>query len=125
MGRSPADTVVAFNEAINARDLDRLVALMTPGHRFVDAAGGVVEGRDAGREAWRSFFESFPDYRNVFTAVAVRSPSEVVALGHSECTVEALRGPARWHAVVAGDLVDEWRVEDAPVDADEEATDRA
>jgi ketosteroid isomerase-like protein len=37
--------VAAFNEAINAHDLDRLASLMTEAHRFVDSAGAARVAR--------------------------------------------------------------------------------
>lgn len=102
--------VEAFNDAINRADLDALVALMTDDHRFVDSAGSVTAGRIACAEAWRSFFASFPDYRNVFESVTHEAAGPVVATGHSTCTAAALAGPARWEARVLDGLVAEWRV---------------
>jgi hypothetical protein len=58
------------------------------------------------------FFESFPDYRNVFMELTVVAPGQVVVNGRSECTFEPLRGPARWHATVANGSIVEWRIED-------------
>lgn len=113
------DLVVEFNERINAADLDGLVSLMAPAHRFVDSAGGSVEGRDASAAAWASFFEAFPGYRNVFDSVTEVTPGVVVAEGRSECSFEPLDGPARWQAIVDGGLVTEWRVED-PADGTEQ-----
>jgi len=112
VGQDEVAVVVAFNDAINAADLDALVALMTQDHRFVDSAGGTVEGRVACREAWSGFFESFPGYRNVFDTIVETAPGQVTADGRSECTFEPLDGPARWHAVVADGLLAEWRVEE-------------
>lgn len=108
------ETVLEFNDAINARDLDRLTARMTPDHRFVDAAGGTTEGIDACRDAWASFFESFPDYRNVLTETRFVAPRSVVAVGRSECSFAPLDGPAVWHARVEHGAVAEWRVDDRP-----------
>jgi ketosteroid isomerase-like protein len=105
------EVVMAFNEAINSRDLERLSVRMSPDHRFVDSAGQAVLGKEACRAAWASFFEAFPDYRNVFDRVMVEAPGQVVADGRSECATEALSGPARWRATVADGLVVEWRVE--------------
>ncbi len=112
MPRSEAEVVVAFNDAINARDHDGVVSLMAPDHRFVDSAGAVVEGRQACSAAWASFFASFPDYRNVFESIGVVAPGQVVVSGRSTCAFEPLNGPARWHVSVAGGQVLEWRVED-------------
>jgi hypothetical protein len=68
--------------------------------------------------AWRGFFASFPDYRNVFDNVRSSSGGIVEVHGRSECSVAALAGPARWRAVVADGLVVEWRVFDASTDLD-------
>ena len=111
MGEPEVDAVVAFNEAINAQDLDGLCALMSADHRFVDSAGTAVVGREACHSAWASFFASFHDYRNVFDQITVVEPGRVVVDGRSECAFEPLRGPARWHATVARGLLVEWRVE--------------
>ena len=35
-------------------------------HTFVDSDDNVVSGGDVVLEAWRSFFEAFPDYRNLW-----------------------------------------------------------
>jgi ketosteroid isomerase-like protein len=103
--------VRAFNDAIDHRDLDRLAALMTDDHRFVDTADAVVEGKPACVEVWRSFFEAFPDYRNHFETFHVDGDRLIVE-GHSTCSEPALAGPARWRVEVVHGLVREWRVED-------------
>jgi ketosteroid isomerase-like protein len=102
--------VTAFNAAINARDREALAALMDERHRFVDAAGGTVEGKAACLEAWRGFFASFPDYRNVFDDVRGDGTGAVEIRGRSECSEPALHGPARWHAEVRDGLVLLWQV---------------
>jgi ketosteroid isomerase-like protein len=110
--RADLQVVAAFNDAINRRDLAALSALMTDGHRFVDAAGSVVAGKPACVEAWSGFFAAFPDYRNVFDRVEPGDGDRVVAIGRSECSVAELRGPAVWTATVIDGLVGEWRVDD-------------
>jgi ketosteroid isomerase-like protein len=112
-GGVDAAVVTAFNEAINRRDLAALAQLMTLGHRFIDAAGGTVVGRDACIAAWRGFFESFPDYRNIFDAVVDAGGGTVEARGRSECCVPELHGPAQWRAEVIDGRVDVWHVTDA------------
>jgi uncharacterized protein (TIGR02246 family) len=102
--------VLAFNEAINRRDLAALTELMTESHRFIDTEGATVEGRDACVEAWRGFFDSFPDYRNVFVDVAELGDGVVIVQGRSECSSAPLDGPAEWRAVVLDGRVDVWQV---------------
>jgi ketosteroid isomerase-like protein len=104
------EIVSAFNDAINARDLAALSDLMAHDHRFVDAAGAVVEGKAACLEAWSGFFAAFPDYRNVFDEVRAGPGAAVVANGRSESSVPDLAGPARWRVELADGRVVEWRV---------------
>jgi ketosteroid isomerase-like protein len=111
---SDRDIAIKFNDAINARDLDALVALMTDDHRFVDTEGTVFEGIDGCREIWSGFFSAFPDYRNHFETVTDRDGTVVIA-GRSTCSDARLAGPALWSVLIAGGAVREWRVhEDTP-----------
>lgn len=104
-------TVRRFNDCINERRLADLVALMTEDHAFIDAHERTLSGRAGVKEAWRGFFDAFPDYRNVFESVTVRGDT-VWATGHSECSDPALRGPAIWTATVRGRRISTWRVEE-------------
>ena len=109
----PVTTARRFNDTINARDADGLADLMTDDHRFVDVAGTTVVGRSACLEAWRSFFDTFPTYRNEFATVEERN-GVVVITGRSVCRDHPdLDGPAIWTARVVGSAVAEWRVHDA------------
>jgi ketosteroid isomerase-like protein len=105
----PKSVAVAFNTSINHHDLDGLAALMTADHTFVDTEGGVVAGKRECLGAWRGFFESFPDYRNVFTSFAVRGDLVTIA-GHSMCADPRLAGPALWTVTIRNSQVAEWRV---------------
>jgi len=104
------EVVLAFNDAINARDLDALTTLMTENHRFVDSEGATVDGKDACTNAWRGFFAAFSDYRNVFDTLVDTAPGVIVITGRSECSVAALDGPARWRAEVRDGKVALWQV---------------
>jgi hypothetical protein len=114
MGAADEAAVLAFNEAINARDLEALGRLMHDQHRFVDSAGTAVAGKAACLQEWRGFFAAFPDYRNVFDSLSSDATGAVEVRGRSECAEPALAGPARWHAVVRDGLLLEWRVSDEP-----------
>jgi ketosteroid isomerase-like protein len=115
---APETVAHAFLRAINRQDVDALVALMSPEHRFVDSLGNVVEGREKLREGWAAYFRMVPDY-----AVAIEEtyPSEraVVLLGVAQGTFTrdgTLRPENRWQtpvavrALVEDGLVAEWRV---------------
>jgi ketosteroid isomerase-like protein len=109
---SPHRVAIAFNEAINRRDLEALAALMTDDHTFVDSGGSVLAGKDDVLAAWEGFFESFPDYRNVWSEVTSKDHT-VSAMGRSVCSNEpALDGPAIWIARIRDGKVSEWRVHD-------------
>ena len=106
---------VAFNDAINRRDLAGLGRLMTGDHTFIDPEGNVVAGRQQALSAWEGFFEAFPDYRNEWSQVTSVA-GVVIAAGRSVCSTEPLLdGPALWAATTAGDRVTKWQVyEDTP-----------
>jgi ketosteroid isomerase-like protein len=107
--RTPAEITIGFNECINRRDLAGLAGLMTEDHTFVDSDGAVVAGKPACVDAWRGFFEMFPDYRNAFDSITA-SGNTVTVSGRSECPEAALVGPAQWTAVVRDDHVARWQV---------------
>jgi ketosteroid isomerase-like protein len=104
-------TVRAFNDCITARDIDGIARLMTDDYTFIDTAGAIERGKDAGVAAWGGFFARFPDYRNVF-ATLTASGDLVVATGYSICAEPALDGPALWRARVRDGKVAEWQVDE-------------
>jgi hypothetical protein len=48
----PVAVVVGFMDAINRGAVDRLVTLMSPGHRLQVLQEPAVTGREANRDAW-------------------------------------------------------------------------
>jgi ketosteroid isomerase-like protein len=103
-----------FNSYINNRDIDGLATLMTEDHVFTDSDNNALEGRAEVLDAWRGFFESFPDYRNHFEELVVNN-ERVVVIGRSTCALDTLNGPALWRVRIDGNRVAEWRVyEDTP-----------
>jgi ketosteroid isomerase-like protein len=110
----PRALTVKFNEHLNNRDLDGLAALMTDDHTFIDTANHAIHGKATCLDAWRRFFSSFPDYRNVFDWLVVED-DRVVVVGHSHCSDTRLDGPALWVARPSDEKLAEWRVyEDTP-----------
>jgi ketosteroid isomerase-like protein len=120
----PVSVAVLFNNSINAADLAGLAALMSDDHVFVDTEGACVSGKEACLAAWQGFFESFPDYRNVFSSLTARE-SMVTIVGHSVCSEPSLDGPALWTATVRENKITQWRVyADTPQTRDELAIPR-
>lgn len=59
------DTVhalLAFFDAINQHDADRLAKLITEDHTFTDSLGRSQRGRETMRAGWRGYFALCPDY---------------------------------------------------------------
>ena len=106
---------IAFNEAINRRDLDSLDRLMADDHTFIDSDDNVLSGKEEVLKAWEGFFEAFSDYRNDWSKV-MPVGGTLTAVGRSVCSTEpALDGPAIWTARIGEGKVSEWRVyEDTP-----------
>jgi ketosteroid isomerase-like protein len=105
----PEEVANQFNECINRRNLAGLAALMTDDHAFTDTLGATVPGKEKCVEAWRGFFEQFPDYCNTFTDLKARG-QVVIAVGYSTCATEVLNGPAIWTAEIRDGQVSHWRV---------------
>jgi len=108
-GTDPVAVAARFNDSINRRDVEGLARLMSDDHRFVDAEANSVAGKSACLDAWRGFFDAFPDYRNTFTSLTAND-DVVTIVGYSECAEPSLAGPALWTATITGETVTEWRV---------------
>jgi SnoaL-like protein len=95
-----------FVSAINAHDVEYLVALMTSDHRFIDSLGTVVEGRDAMREGWAFYFSMVPNYHleisRCFGAEAAKDEAMLVGLASGSYWSNGLERPnSRWSTPVA------------------------
>jgi ketosteroid isomerase-like protein len=117
-GNLPVDTVLAFLEQINARNVDGLCALMTDDHVFLDGLGNRMHGRASMRKGWAEYFRMFPDYRVSHTDVFSQG-DVVAAFGSAEGTLAVKRelpkethwrASAAWRAVVRDGLIAEWQV---------------
>jgi len=112
------DVARLFVEAINSGSPDRLSALMTEGHVFVDSDGSEHCGRQQMRDGWKSYFTMVPDFRIHVKDTFARDDT-VVLLGVAEGTFDQhgiLRPenhwvvPAAWRVVVEGELVAVWQL---------------
>ena len=119
-----AETVAqAFVRAINRQDVDRLMELMSPAHRFIDSMGNVVEGCDIMRSSWAAYFRMVPDYtlaiEEYYGGCGPDEDPVVIMLGMASGTYTRdgkLLPENRWQtpiairALVEDSLVAEWRV---------------
>lgn len=111
-------TVLAFFDAINRHDVDRLAELMTEDHVFTDPLGNSVRGRDQMRAGWLAYFAMCPDYRVTHEDI-FHSGNRVAAFGSAGGTI-AVKGelpaenqwqiPAAGRVVVRDGLIQEFRV---------------
>ncbi|RYG90000.1 nuclear transport factor 2 family protein [Loktanella sp. IMCC34160] len=108
---SPVEVVRLFNDCISRRDAEGLSELLTEDHVFIGSAGHAVSGKNACVDAWRGFFDAFPDYYNVIERMETKHNLVAVA-GHSVCSDIRLHGPALWKAIVVDDRLAEWHVFD-------------
>ena len=110
----PKETVLAFVDAINAHDVNRLGELMTDDHTFVDPYGSEVIGRETMLAGWRGYFEWFPDYQIEVNDIFERQ-SEFGMFGFATGSFKGnadrkWRLPAAWKAVVRDDRIAWWQV---------------
>jgi hypothetical protein len=83
---------------------------MTVDHALIDKLGEIHRSRQVMRKGWKSFFNSYPDYRNILTRVQVVERDLVLMMGYSSCSHPPLDGPALWSAKIRGGRVSECRV---------------
>ncbi|MBD3406110.1 MAG: hypothetical protein GF411_08300 [Candidatus Lokiarchaeota archaeon] len=115
MNKENLEVALRFNKYINERNLLELGNLMTEDHSFISSSNTVESGKEHMIEAWREFFESYPDYRNIFEYTEVHEEL-VILVGYSTCSEESLDGPAIWTAKINDGLVSEWRVYDDTIE---------
>lgn len=109
--RDPKLTALLFNECINNQDVKGLSRLMSEDHTLIVREGNIVRGKEANKEAWTSFFEMVPAYRNTFDRVESKG-NLVIIVGHAFWSDEQPYDPGIWTAKVENDRVAEWRIYD-------------
>ena len=106
------------SDRINEHDANKLAALMTEDHVFIDSLGQTVRTREKMRAGWNAYFAFCPDYW-VSHEEILQSGNLVAVFGAAGGTIAAngklppenkWRIPASWMAVVQDGLVKEWRV---------------
>jgi hypothetical protein len=103
--RAVRDVVVAFNNAITTHDLDRLAALMSNDHQFIDSAGRQGRVPPGVAHVLRSVSRLPQPLRVVHSRGVDRVRGRpVVMLGGRLC------GPAQWSPDVANGLITRWQV---------------
>jgi hypothetical protein len=107
-------TILEFITRINAHDVVGLGELMSGDHRFIDAHGNEVAGKDKMVPGWRGYFEWFPDYYIEVTDV-FEEGDNFALFGFAGGSfkgkeTESWRLPAAWKAIVKEGHVNLWQV---------------
>jgi ketosteroid isomerase-like protein len=106
-----------FVNAINAHDVNKIIALMADDHVFIDAYGN-SEGKEVMKQGWPDYFSWFPDYSIEIDDV-LASGDMIVLLGHAGGTYRGKTAydgknhwhiPAAWRAIVENRTVKVWQV---------------
>jgi ketosteroid isomerase-like protein len=106
---------ISFIDCVNRTDLDGLAALMTADHALQVFEEAPLVGRDANVEAWRGYFDAFPEY--VIHPRRIATDGDVVAVqGHTTgshlglADEEESRQSLIWLATVVDGAVRRWQL---------------
>jgi ketosteroid isomerase-like protein len=111
-------SVYDFVEAINEHNVDKISSLMADDHRFVDAHGNEVIGKEKMKSGWAGYFQWFPDYRIEITDIFANNDT-VAAFGFAGGTFKGIkmagnenywRLPASWKIVLSNNKIKLWQV---------------
>jgi ketosteroid isomerase-like protein len=110
--------VLSFVDAINRQDIGKILSLMTDDHKFVDALGNEVAGKEKMKIAWTGYFQLFQDYRIEVADMFVNGDT-IAVFGFASGTYKGTttdknenywRLPAAWKAIVEKGKVKFWQV---------------
>ena len=118
---APVPTVISFIDCINRGDLDGLGRLMADDHTLRVLDEDPLIGRSANVEAWRGYFDSFPNYVIYPHVIVESSFPDVAVLGHTTGSHLGLPDDVEtkmlviWTAGVVGGFLRTWQIiEDTP-----------
>jgi ketosteroid isomerase-like protein len=104
-------TIAGFAAAINSHDLEKIAALMSDDHTFIDAHGNEMAGKETMKEGWASYFGLFPDYyieiEQIFSEGDLGVAYGCARAGTGE---NAWKIPAAWRAIVRDGKIRLWQV---------------
>jgi uncharacterized protein (TIGR02246 family) len=114
----PVDVVLQFEHAINSRNPDAIIALMTADGEFIDSLGAVLKGAKKLSAAWAGYFKMFPDYSISHTEI-IAEGNTVAIFGAAQGTLTAdgeikkenfWKTQAAWRGVVRDGKIAVWQV---------------
>jgi len=110
--------VSAFIDAVNAHDVAKIAGMLTDGHIFIDAHENHFQGKEMMKEAWKMYFQNFPDYK-IDPKEFFENGNTVIIVGHASGTVaehgsinphKHWKRPAVWKAIISNNLIQHWQV---------------
>jgi hypothetical protein len=110
------EIILAFVNAINNHDVDKIYDLMTDDHIFIDGSGGQHTGKTGMKEGWQNYYELFPDYKIQITDV-VEDNSIIGLFGSASGSYKDIKigsnfwkTTAGWKAIVKNKKILHWQV---------------
>ncbi|HEX4375412.1 MAG TPA: nuclear transport factor 2 family protein [Puia sp.] len=110
--------VYDFVDAINEHNVEKIYSLMTDDHKFIDAHGNEVSGKDKMKAGWTGYFQWFPDYKIEITDIFFNGDT-LAAFGFASGTFKGIktekdenywRLPASWKIIVENNKIKLWQV---------------
>lgn len=100
-----------FAAAINSHDLEKIAALMSDDHTFIDARGNEMAGKETIKAGWESYFQLFPDYYIEIEEILSKGDL-AIAYGYAGAGIgeKAWKIPAAWRAIVRDGKIELWQV---------------
>jgi len=115
---TPTDTALAFVDAINSKDIERLADLMTDDHKFIDGDGSEYVGRDRMRIGWKEHLELIPNL-TLSISMQFEENDTVILVGQSKGTIiqkgelkqeNSWHVPSAWRVLVKSEKVSVWQL---------------
>ena len=98
----------ALVDAFNRHDASAVVASVTPDCRFIDSAGGCIEGHEAIRNATLQFMQMEPEFEILLESSSVVE-DELLMRGTTKATDPLVAKDRLWRARIREGLVCEWQ----------------
>ena len=108
---NPEAVITAYIAAINAQDVDAIVALSSADHAFIDAHGNTVPAASLAA-GWRGYFTFMPRY-GIDAEHILAQGNAIAVFGQAWgelATGGAWRRPAAWRAALRDGLITRWQV---------------
>jgi hypothetical protein len=97
--------VYDFAKAIGEHDIDKICSLMTVDHKFVDAHGNEVIGKEKVKAGWKGYLELFDE-----TIAAFGFANGTYKGKTTDNNENYWRLPASWKAIVSDNKIKLWQV---------------